>query len=135
MRAATGANGTARSMINPRPRNLIAPAGLLAASLAAAACGPLLGARFPFLFGIETGPAIRTVTAAVAWLSLAWLVARVCDLLLLRSARKAGRAAPYPRLLHDLLRAVLFGVAAIAILLFVLGEAATGLLATSSVLI
>jgi small-conductance mechanosensitive channel len=96
---------------------------------------PLVGAGFSLAPGMETEIILRSSTAVAVWLALAWLAARFCDLLLHRTARAAGRQAPYPRLLYDLLRAILFGSAAIAIVIFVFGQAATGLIATSSVLI
>jgi CRP-like cAMP-binding protein len=71
----------------------------------------------------------------MAWLALAWLCARVFDLLLRRAAAVSCRPAPYPRLLGDLVRVALFSVAGLAILLFVFDRPATGLIATSSVVI
>jgi small-conductance mechanosensitive channel/CRP-like cAMP-binding protein len=87
------------------------------------------------IHGMDFRPAFLTAAATLAWLAAAWLAARACDLFLRRAARASGRPAPYPRLLHDLLRAGLFGAAAIGVLLYVLGQEATGLIATSSVLI
>jgi small-conductance mechanosensitive channel/CRP-like cAMP-binding protein len=70
----------------------------------------------------------------VGWLSLAWLGSRCFDLLIQRIAATLV-PTQQPRLLNDLVRASLFGLAAIAILVFVFQQAATGLIATSSVLI
>lgn len=67
----------------------------------------------------------RVVTGLIAWLGLAWTFSRALAIVL-RS---------YPRLLADLVGAALFGVAGIAIMLFVFQVPATGLIATSSVLI
>ena len=74
----------------------------------------------------ETGPMVaRTITGVIAWLALAWTVARLLAIAL----------RGYPRLLADLVGAGMFGVAGIAIALFVFRLPATGLIATSSVLI
>jgi len=75
--------------------------------------------------GEMLGMALRAVTGIWAWLALAWLVARLLALTL----------RGYPRLLSDLLASLLFGAAGIAITLFVFRLPATGLIATSSVLI
>lgn len=68
---------------------------------------------------------LRTVTGIWGWLALSWVAARLLRLLL----------RGYPRLLTDLLVSLLFGAALIVITLFVFGLPATGLIATSSVLI
>jgi small-conductance mechanosensitive channel len=122
-------------MKEPRPQGLIAPALVLAAAVAAVLSAPPLETDFPLLPGMVTWTTARSGAAMVAWLALAWLAARSCDLLLHRAAQAARRAAPYPRLLHDLLRALLFGLAIVVILVFVFGQGPTGLIATSSVLI
>lgn len=111
------------------------PAAALAAAGAAAAFVPRIDpGLLPFL-GVDSRAAVHGAAASLAWLAGAWLAARACELLLRRTARASGRPVPYPRLLHDLVRAVLFGAAAIGIVLYVLGHEATGLIATSSVLI
>lgn len=69
--------------------------------------------------------ALRSAAGILAWLALAWAGVRLLALAL----------RGYPRLLTDLLGAALFAAAAIAITLFVFGLPATGLIATSSVLI
>src|SRR4051812_34308248 len=56
-----------------------------------------------------------------AWLGLAWTGARLFDVLLLRAARVTRRAAPYPRLLSDMVRAVLFAGSAATIATSVFG--------------
>ncbi|TCZ63251.1 mechanosensitive ion channel family protein [Roseicella aquatilis] len=68
-----------------------------------------------------------------AWLGLAWTGARLFDLLLRRAARVTRRGAPYPRLLSDMVRAVLFAAAVAVILATVFGQPALGLVTTSSV--
>ena len=78
---------------------------------------------------------MRDVTGICAWLALAWSFARFFDVLLRRAAAVSRRPAPYPRLLADLVRVALFMAACVAILLFVFEGSATGLIATSSVVI
>lgn len=78
---------------------------------------------------------IRYVSGIGVWLALAWLGARSLDLLLKRVAEATKRPAPLPRLLGDVLRGLLFTLAAIAIFIFVFDQPATGLIATSSVTI
>ena len=68
-------------------------------------------------------------------LGLAWGAARCFDLLLLRAARVARRPAPYPRLLGDLVRGLLFLLAGLAILLLVFHRPAIGLVTTSGVVV
>ena len=78
---------------------------------------------------------IRYVSGVAVWFALAWLGARVVDLLLRRMAEAASRPTPPPRLLSDLVRGLLFSLAAVAIFIFVFDQPATGLIATSSVMI
>jgi small-conductance mechanosensitive channel/CRP-like cAMP-binding protein len=99
-------------------RHLIGPTALSAA-------GFLVQALLPE----ATGAALPAVAGICGWLALAWAAARLCDVLLLR------RAAPYPQLLADLLRVVLFAAAGVAILLVVFQRPAAGLVTTSSVVI
>jgi len=87
--------------------------------------------------GLGTGSltVIRDVSGIAAWLALAWLGGRGGDLFVRRLALASRRPSPPPRLLSDLLRALLFSLAAIAIFIFVFDQPATGLIATSSVMI
>jgi small-conductance mechanosensitive channel/CRP-like cAMP-binding protein len=78
---------------------------------------------------------VHAISAAALWLAGAWLAARLIDLLLRRAATVGPRPAPYPRLLSDLIHGALFVLAAIGISIFVFDQAATGLIATSSVMI
>ena len=95
--------------------------------------------RAPGLAGL--GPedlllgAVRDVAGVAAWIAAAWFASRLADLLLRRAAVAGAQPAAYPRLLSDLVRGALFILAAIGILAFVFDQAATGLIATSSVLI
>jgi small-conductance mechanosensitive channel/CRP-like cAMP-binding protein len=115
--------------------NLIAPAFVTILAFVMFGFAPDIAARLGYVPGIGTAQILRDASGVLAWLALAWFTARCCDILLVRAARAEGRAAPYPRLLHDLLRAVLFGCAIVAILLLVFEGSGTGLIATSSVLI
>ena len=80
------------------------PAAALAAAGAAAAVVPRMDRGLLPLLGAEWRAALRSAAACLAWLAAAWLAARACELLLERAARVSGRPAPYPRLLHDLVR-------------------------------
>jgi small-conductance mechanosensitive channel/CRP-like cAMP-binding protein len=75
------------------------------------------------------------VSGVIAWLAAAWFCARLLDFLLHRAALSAPRPTQHPRLLSDLLHGIVFVLAAIAILVFVFRQQATGFIATSSVLI
>jgi small-conductance mechanosensitive channel len=105
----------------------------------AAVAANSLSHRAPALAGLEAGDpllsVVRDVTGVAAWIAAAWLAARLLDLLLRRAAVAGPRPAPYPRLLSDLVHGAFFILAAIGILVFVFDQAATGLIATSSVLI
>src|SRR3954451_7889240 len=74
---------------------------------------------------------LQLVAGIGAWLGLAWAAARLFDLLLRRAALVTRRATPYPRLLSDMVRAVLFAAAAATIAASVFGQPALGLVATS----
>jgi small-conductance mechanosensitive channel len=119
----------------PAYRRLALPAAVVVATVAVNS----LAHRAPWLAGV--GPAdpllsaIRDVAGVAEWTAGAWLAARLLDLLLRRAALAGPRPAPYPRLLSDLVHGALFILAAIGILVFVFDQSATGLIATSSVLI
>jgi small-conductance mechanosensitive channel len=99
----------------------------------------LLARRAPALPGF--GPEdhltsiLRDASNIAVWIAGTWFAARLLDLLLRRAATTGPRPAPYPRVLSDVVHGVLFILAAIGILVFVFDQAATGLIATSSVLI
>ncbi|MBP2313951.1 mechanosensitive ion channel family protein [Azospirillum soli] len=119
--------------VAPRPvlRHLLAPAALTLAALAGVAHRPWLTDHIAPFAGRMTAEGVVAVLAATAWLGAAWAGSRVIDVVMARSVR----AVPIPRLLTDLLRAFLYGLAVLGILAFVLGQPVTGLLATSGVLI
>jgi small-conductance mechanosensitive channel len=122
-------------MTVPGYRRLISPAVLATAafvvyslSLRANDIGGY-ATELPFVSGS------RYVSGVIAWLAIAWFCARLLDFLLYRAALSAPRPTQYPRLLSDLLHGIVFVLAAIAILIFVFQQQATGFIATSSVLI
>jgi small-conductance mechanosensitive channel/CRP-like cAMP-binding protein len=69
-----------------------------------------------------------------AWLTLAWCGTRLADVLVTHAAATLKPTHP-PRLLTDLLHAAIYVIAVVAMLVFVFRQEATGLIATSSVLI
>ena len=126
---------TALRMTVPGYRRLLFPAGLATAAFSAygllirANDGDSYATDLPLIGGI------RYVSGIFAWLAAAWFCARLLDFLLYRAALSAPRPTQYPRLLSDLLHGIVFVLAAIAILIFVFRQQATGFIATSSVLI
>ncbi|WP_240046922.1 mechanosensitive ion channel family protein [Paracraurococcus ruber] len=111
----------------PGPGPLILPAALALGGFL------LQGAAPRWLPAMAPAHALAALAGALGWLGLAWTGARCFDLLLRRAARATRREAPYPRLLSDLVRALLFAGAAAAIVTQVLGQPALGLVTTSSV--
>ncbi|MDO9708137.1 mechanosensitive ion channel family protein [Paracraurococcus lichenis] len=106
---------------------LILPAALALGGLLLQAAAPGLAAE-----GMPA-EALRILGGVAGWLGLAWTGARIFDRVLQRAARVTRRATPYPRLLSDMLRAVLFAAAIAVIVTQVLGQPALGLVTTSSV--
>ncbi|WP_108482621.1 mechanosensitive ion channel family protein [Oceaniglobus ichthyenteri] len=74
---------------------------------------------------------VRSVTA-LAYFALAWLVSRLMALALDRSR---GKRRPHPRLMKDLIAAVLFMVAFAATVTLFMGQGAIGALAGSGILL
>jgi small-conductance mechanosensitive channel/CRP-like cAMP-binding protein len=108
--------------------------------LAALGCGlfvtvPLLNGWLHLSPGGAGAVLLHHAIGIWMWLALAWLAARCLDVLLRRVARVSRNGVPYPRLLTDLMSAVLFAAAAMTILLFVFDQPATGLVTVSSVVI
>jgi small-conductance mechanosensitive channel/CRP-like cAMP-binding protein len=83
--------------------------------------------------GTLGAPIVFYVSGIIGWLSLAWCVGGVVDLAVQRAVRASRSQAP--RLFYELIHAALYAIAAIAILVLVFDQEATGLIATSSVLI
>lgn len=110
-------------------RSLIAPGVLVAIGIALSAAAPLLP------LPPDGSRTLHHVAGTWLCLSLAWLAARLLDGFLGRLALVAREGLPYPRLLMDLLRVAIFAVAAVAIMLLVFDQPATGLITLSSVTI
>jgi small-conductance mechanosensitive channel/CRP-like cAMP-binding protein len=116
-------------------RLLLGPAILTGAGFALFAAAP----KFADVLGLLPDGTVvflvRHGSGVWMFLALAWLAARCCDLLLGRVAAISRDRIPFPRLLSDLLRAVLFAAAATMILLVVFDQPANGLITVSSVVI
>lgn len=122
-------------MVAPGYRLLVVPAVVSAATFLAyhLTNQPELVAGAGMSAGSLT--VVRYASGIGVWFALAWFGARSIDVLLRRLAQAGRRPAPPPQLLSDLLRGLLFSLAAIAIFIFVFDQPATGLIATSSVMI
>lgn len=113
---------------------LLLPVMLLVALVAASLHKGWVSDRIEPLLGGQLAHAVVTAVGVSAWLAAAWLGSRLLDVAIARPTR-AGRPRQVPRLLADLLRALIYGVALFAMLGAVLEQPVTGLLATSGVLI
>lgn len=113
-------------------RRLSAPALVLALLAALVAAKPWLHGHLEPFVGLPLSSGFDIAVASAAWLAAAWGGARVIDML---ATGNGGRPPRIPRLLADLLRFFVYGVAVLAILAFVLEQPVTGLLATSGVAI
>ena len=112
---------------------VVAPAALALAGFALRAAAPGLAGWLGLPADGVFARVLRDVAGVCGWMALAAAGARLFDALLLRAAHAARRPEPYPRLLGDMARAVLFAAAALAILVLVFGQPALGLLTTSGV--
>ncbi|MBD0274741.1 MAG: mechanosensitive ion channel family protein [Acetobacteraceae bacterium] len=115
-------------------RPLMGPAALALAGFGLRAAAPALAQWLGLAAEGSFALAARDLGGIGGWLALAWGGARSFDILLLRAAA-TRRDTPYPRLLGDLVRVVLFAAAAVAIVMLVFGQPAVGLITTSSVAI
>jgi small-conductance mechanosensitive channel len=122
-------------MADTSRRVLVAPITFVICGFAALAAAPLLAEHLHLAPDRPTTLFLRYAGGVSFWLALAWMAARICDLLLHRVALISRNGIPYPRLLMDLIRAVLFAASAMTILLLVFEQPATGLITVSSVLI
>ena len=104
---------------------LVWPSVLMVLSLALALFGVDLTAR------LGLGDDVTLGATALAYFAAAWFVSRILSLALDR----AGRRRPYPRLLKDLIAAILFLVALAAAVALFSGQGATGVLAGSGLLL
>lgn len=108
-------------------RHLVRPILAASAAMAAAAFWPGLLQRAGLAPGRPPAILVTLLLEVAVWLAFAWLGVRILDVTL-ASTRT-------PRLLRDLARFVVFGLAAVAILAFVFDQSVTALVATSSVVI
>ncbi|CAO3436324.1 mechanosensitive ion channel family protein [Azospirillum endophyticum] len=119
-------------------RRLSAPVLVLALLAALVAAKPWLHGHLQPFVGLPLSSGFDIAVASAAWLTAAWGGARVIDMLAAGGTAVDGngpRPPRIPRLLADLLRFLIYGVAVLAILAFVLEQPVTGLLATSGVAI
>ena len=120
-------------------RRLSAPALILALLTALIAAKPWLHSHLEPLVSPVLSGGFDIAVASAAWLVAAWGGARLVDLLAVGNGSRGPDGKPrqprIPRLLADLLRFFVYGVAVLAILAFVLEQPVTGLLATSGVAI
>ncbi|MCB2140283.1 MAG: mechanosensitive ion channel family protein [Rhodobacteraceae bacterium] len=104
---------------------LIWPTVLMVLSFGLALFGASLAARFGF------GDDVALGATALAYFAAAWFTSRVLSLAL----DQAGRRRPFPRLLKDLVAAILFLVALAAVTALFTGQGATGMLAGSGLVL
>lgn len=124
---------TAEQSRYPSFRPLVGPAVLALFAFALRAAAPAVAARLGLAPDGAVALTLRDLAGVCGWISLAWTGARLFDISLSRAALASRRSAPYPRLLGDMARAVLFAAAGVAILMLVFEQPALGLITTSSV--
>jgi small-conductance mechanosensitive channel/CRP-like cAMP-binding protein len=122
-------------MADASRRLLVAPFMLACIGVVLFVTSPMQIERLHLTPDSASAISIHHASGILMFLALAWLGARVGDALLRRVALVSRGGAAYPRLLMDLLRAILFMAAVVLILQFVLGQPATGLITLSSVVI
>lgn len=108
---------------------LVWPASLTVGTLLLAAYFPDISASIG-LHG--RGEPMRLMLTALSYFAAAWLVARLIGLGLKRTS---ARNRPVPRLLEQLITALLFVVALIATMMLFIGQGLAGILASSGILI
>ncbi len=110
----------------PSPyKGLFAPGLFASAGMAAHAAIGDFGPGLGLIPASAVAAVLHAVTGGAGWFGLAWFLSRLMGILL----------AAKPRLLSDLIGVGLFGAAAIVFTQFVLEWPATGLIATSSVML
>ncbi len=92
----------------------------------------LLLYRFDIASYLGGGEMLLIGITGLSYFATAWLVSRVLALLL---DQTAGRRRPYPRLLKDMIAAVLFLIAFTATVALFLGQGAVGALAGSGIIL
>lgn len=105
------------------------PAALAAGSLLLVAYLPDISVSFG-LYG--SGEPLRLMLTALSYFAVAWLAARLIRIGL---ARASSRNRPVPRLLEQLITALLFLVALIATVALFIGQGFAGVLASSGILL
>jgi hypothetical protein len=113
-------------MTVPGYRRLLFPAGLATAAFFAHSLSLRANDGDGYATELPLVGSARYISGIIAWLAAAWFCARLLDFLLHRAALSAPRPTQYPRLLSDLLHGIVFVLAAIAILIFVFRQQATG---------
>jgi small-conductance mechanosensitive channel len=122
-------------MADASRRLLVGPVLLACCGLALFAEAPALVARLDLAPDATGAKFIHDAAGIWMFLALAWVASRCGDILMRRVALVSRGGVAYPRLLTDLLRALLFVVAVSMILHFVFGQPVTGLITVSSVVI
>jgi small-conductance mechanosensitive channel len=110
-------------------RRLVAPTTFLIVLASLAVFGPEASERFGIAPLSDQG---RNALWMAGYLGIAWLLSRVADLVLLRMR---PRNRPVPKLLRDLVSALLFLVAIVSGAMLLMGHSAGGALAGSTVVL
>ena len=110
-------------------RRLVAPTTFLIVLASLAALGPEASERFGIGPLSDQG---RNALWMAGYLGIAWLLSRVADLVL---SRMRPRNRPVPKLLRDLVSALLFLVAIVSGAMLLMGHSAGGALAGSTVVL
>lgn len=110
-------------------RRLVAPITFLTVLASLAALEPEVSERFGIAPFNDQG---RNVLWVASYLGIAWLLSRVADLVL---SRMKPRNRPMPKLLRDMISALLFLVAIVSGTMLLMGHSASGALAGSTVVL
>lgn len=103
-------------------RRLVAPITFLTVLASLAALEPEVSERFGIAPFNDQG---RNVLWVASYLGIAWLLSRVADLVL---SRMKPRNRPMPKLLRDMISALLFLVAIVSGTMLLMGHSASGAL-------
>lgn len=110
-------------------RRLVAPITFLTLLASLAALEPEVSERFGIAQLNDQG---RKVLWVASYLGIAWLLSRVADLVL---SRMKPRNRPMPKLLRDMISALLFLIASVSGAMLLMGHSAGGALAGSTVVL